>query len=450
VTPDDLLAVGDRIVDRARPGEGVEAVVTWSRDTEVRAYEGEVEQFTSATTAGVGVRVVTDARVGFAYVGSLDDDAVLEALDEARDNAAFSSPDPYAGLADPDGVAPAALELHDERLRGASADDRIALAVELERQVRAGDPRIAGIEGADYSDSESFAAVVSTTGIRVAEGETSCALSVYSIAEDGDDVSTGFGFSVGRHPGELDLSTAAADAVERAVRMLGAKAAPTERLTVILDPWVTAQFLSIVAEAFSGDSVLKGRSIFAGRDGEPVASELVTLIDDPTDPRAWGACATDGEGIATRRTTLIDRGAATGFLHDSRTARALGVATTGSAVRRGFSSTPTPGAQAVGILPGSMSRAELHRLVGDGLVIQEVAGMHSGVNPVSGDFSTGVEGLRLRNGVTAEPVREVTIASTLQRMLGNVVAVADDIEFFPFDSSGVSLAVADVTLSGAT
>jgi PmbA protein len=450
VTPDDLLAVGDRVVDRARPGEAVEAVVAWSRDTELRAYEGEVEQFTGASSAGVGVRVVTDGRLGFAYVGSLDDDAVLEALEEARDNATYTSVDPFAGLAEPDGVPPVALDLHDERLRATSAQDRIAIALELERQVRAGDPRIANIEGADYSDSESFAAVVSTTGIRVVEGETTCALSVYSIAEDGDDVSTGFGFSVGRHPGELDVAAAAADAVDRAVRMLGAKAAPSERLTVVLDPWVTAQFLSIVAEPFSGDSVLKGRSMFAGREGELVASELVTLIDDPTDPRAWGACATDGEGISTRPTTLIDHGSAVGFLHDSRTGRALGAATTGSAVRRGFSSTPTPGAQAVGLVPGSMSRADLHRLVGDGLVIQEVSGLHSGVNPVSGDFSAGVEGLRLRNGETAEPVREVTIASTLQRMLGNVVAVGDDIEFFPFESSGLSIAVADVTLSGAT
>ncbi|HKY16669.1 MAG TPA: TldD/PmbA family protein [Microthrixaceae bacterium] len=450
MTPDELLAIGDRVVAGARRGEGVEVVVTWSRDTEIRAYEGAVEQFTSATSAGVGIRVVADQRQGFAYAGTLDPAAVDQAFEDARDNAAFSSVDQYAGLAQPDGVAAVDLALHDERLAATSTDDRIAMAIAFEELVRTGDPRIVGIDGgADYSDTDALSAIVSTNGIRTAAAETGCALSVYSIAEADGDVSTGFGFSVGRHPGELDMERAAADAVQRAVRMLGARPAASERLTVILDPWVTAQFLSIVAEAFSADSVLKGRSLFAGRQGELVASELVTLVDDPTDRLAWGASPTDGEGIATRRTNLIDAGVASGFLYDSYTARAMGGATTGSAVRHGFMSTPSAGAQAVSLVSGEVSRDELLATVGDAVLVQEVAGMHSGVNPVSGDFSTGIEGLRLRGGEAAEPIREVTIASTLLRMLGDVVAVGSDLEYFPFDAAGVSLAIADVTLSGA-
>ena len=213
---------------------------------------------------------------------------------------------------------------------------------------------------------------------------------------------------------------------------------------------MTAQLLGIVAEAFSADAVLKGRSLFAGRLGESIASPLVTLIDDPTDPAGWGATETDGEGVATRRTTLITDGVATGFLYDGYTARALGApGTTGSAVRYGFKSTPGPGAQAVGIVPGTRTAEEIWAEVGDGIVIQEVSGLHSGVNPVSGDFSTGAEGVRIRGGQPAESIREVTIASTLQRMLADVVAVGGDLQHFPMDSSGVSLAIADVTLSGA-
>jgi len=230
--------------------------------------------------------------------------------------------------------------------------------------------------------------------------------------------------------------------------MLGAKPARSERLTIVLDPWVTAQFLGLVAGVFSADAVLKGRSLFAGRLGEQVASPLVTLVDDPTDPRMWGAGPTDGEGLATRPVTLIDGGVASGFLYDAYTARALGAASTGSAVRYGFKSTPAPGPQAVSLQPGAASAEQIWAQVGDGIVIQEVSGMHSGVNPVSGDFSTGAEGVRLRGGEPAEAVREVTIASTLQRMLSDVVAVGGDVELFPMDAAGVSLAIAEVTLSG--
>jgi PmbA protein len=234
----------------------------------------------------------------------------------------------------------------------------------------------------------------------------------------------------------------------RAVRMLGAKPARSERLTIVLDPWVTAQLLGIVAGVFAADAVLKGRSLFAGRLGEQVASPLVTLLDDPTDPAAWGATETDGEGLATRPVTLIDAGTASAYLYDTYTARAMGAVSTASAVRYGFKTTPSPGPQAVRLVPGTKSAEEIWAQVGDGLVIQEVSGMHSGVNPVSGDFSTGAEGVRIRGGEPAESVREVTIASTLQRMLSEVVAVGGDLEQFPMDAAGVSLAIADVTLSG--
>jgi PmbA protein len=448
VRAETLLDLGDRVVGAARDGEDVEVVVTWSQDTEVRAYDGEIESFTSASSAGVGVRVVNGGRVGFAWAGTLEEPAVLDALASARDNASFATIDPHAGLARPDGVTAVDLDLFDEALASTSTETKLALALELESAIRAADPRIVGVESADYGDQLAITAVVSTAGIRVVSAETSCALSTYVLASDGEEVTTGFGFSVGRRPDQLDLPRCVEEAVARAVRMLGARPAPTERVTVVLDPWVTAQFLGVVAETFSAEEVLKGRSPFAERVGESVASPLVTLVDDPTDPRSWGATSFDGEGLATRPTRLIDEGVARGFLHDSYTGRALGAASTGSAVRYGYRSTPSPGAQAVTLVPGTLTAEQIWAQVSDGILIQEVSGLHSGVNPVSGDFSTGVEGVRLRAGEPAEPVREVTIASTLQRMLANVCAVGSDLEFFPLEAAGVSLAIADVTLSG--
>jgi PmbA protein len=135
------------------------------------------------------------------------------------------------------------------------------------------------------------------------------------------------------------------------------------------------------------------------------------------------------------------------FVHNAYTARRMGTVTTGSAVR-GYSSTPGVGVQALSLRPGTQRREDLIASIDDGVLVQGVSGLHSGVNPVSGDFSTGADGLRIRNGALAEPVREFTIASTLQRMLQDVVAVGDDLEWLPMNAAGVTLVVADVTMSG--
>ena len=446
---DELLAIGDRIVGWAADGEQVEAVVVHSRDTEIRAYEGDVEQLSSAETRGVGVRVVCDHRVGFAYAGSLDDDVLADTLAEARDNAGFATPDEYAGLAEPDGVPIAELDLYRASLVDVPTDRKVELAIELERIARGADPRISGVESADYADSIAAAAVVTTTGIRAAARETGAYVVASVLASDGDETQTGFGFSVGRHPDELDLDVAARDAAQRATRMLGAKKPPSERLTVVLDPYVAAQFLGIIGTTLSAEAVLKGRSPFADRVGDEIAAAAITFVDDPTNVLAFSATQTDGEGLATRRNALITDGVLQGFLHNSYTARRMGAVSTGSAVRGGFKSTPSAGARALSLAPGTKSPDELFAAVGNGILVQSVAGLHSGVNPVSGDFSTGAEGLRIRDGVLGEPVREFTIASTLQRMLLDVVAVGNDVEWLPMRAAGVTIVVDDVTVSGS-
>ena len=164
---------------------------------------------------------------------------------------------------------------------------------------------------------------------------------------------------------------------------------------------------------------------------------------------AFTASAVDGEGLATRKIPLIVDGELQSFLHNAYSGRRAGAPSTGSAVRGGFKSGPGVGAHALALTPGDRSPEELIAQIDNGFLVQGVAGLHSGVNPVSGDFSTGAEGLRIRSGELAEPIREVTIASTLQRLLQDIVAIGDDLEWLPMSAAGVSLVVADVTMSGA-
>ena len=269
------------------------------------------------------------------------------------------------------------------------------------------------VEAADYGDTLVEAAVANSLGVSASGRRTACSLSSSAIAGEGDGTQTGFGFDIGRTVSDLDLEAVATEAVERAVRLLGAAPIPTARLPVILSPHVTASFVGILGMPLSGDSLSKGRSFFANRVGEEVAASLVTLVDDPTDAGAYAASAYDGEGVPTRRNVLVEGGRLLRFAHNIETARRVGggARTTGSAVR-GYMSPPGVGFRNLHLEPGDLSLEALMAKAGDALFVQSVSGLHSGVNPISADFSAGVTGLRVRGGQWAEPVREVTVAST--------------------------------------
>lgn len=444
----ELQAIVDRVVAAARPGEQIEAFVSRDRETDIRVYQGEVEHFVSAQSEGIGIRVISAGRTGFAYAGALDETAVAEVLADARDNLAFGGVDEWAGLAEPDGVEVVAQELWNETLAGYDTARKIELAKELERLTLATDSRLR-IDDANYADVAAEYAVATTTGIRRATRENGCYVSVSTLADDGDETQTGFGFSVGRSPDEFDLAKAAREAADRATRLLGATKPTSRRLTVVLDPFVTAQFLGIIGGTLNGEAVIKGRSLFKDRLGEEVANPILTLVDDPTNHLAYTATELDGEGLAARRNVLIDQGVLRSFVHSSYSARRAGTRSTGNAVRGGFKGTPGVGCLALQLTPGTKSQAELIAGIDDGVLVQSVSGMHSGVNPISGDFSTGAEGMLISNGALGAPVREFTIASTLQKMLQDVVEVGGDLDWLPMRAAGLSLVIGDMTMSGA-
>ncbi len=444
---DDLLALAERLVESAQPGEAIEVAVGRGRRTTVRVHGGDVESFTSATSHGLGVRVIVDGREGFAHAGSHHPDVLVDTLAEARDNAAFATPDEHAGLVEPDGVEAVAIDhWHPEVLDYADAD-KISRTIELERRVLAGDPRMRSVRTAAWSDSASEFALASTAGLALSTRGTSCSMSVGAIAADGDDTATGSSGDAARNPDELDDDRVVAEAVERATELLGGRPVPSQRITLLLEPRLAATLLGIVAGTLTGDVVLKGRSPFADRVGESIASPLITLVDDPTDTRSLAADSHDGEGLATRRNVLIDKGVLGGFLYDGLTGRRAGRASTASAVR-GSRSQPSPGVQVMIAEPGAGTHDELLAGIELGFALRTMNGLHSGVNPVSGDFSVGAEGRMIRGGALAEPVREVTIAGSLQRMLLDVVAVGADLTWLPGGTGMTSLVLADVSLGG--
>ncbi len=447
----ELIDIARRIAAAARDGEDVEAYVVRSRDTDVEVYGGEVESLTTAGVEGVGVRVVSGKRQGLAWAGSLDPDVVDETLRDARDNAEFGEPDEFVGVASPadvDGVRPPALDLWREELFSLPTEEKVRFALDLERATKACDARVRNVESASYGDGSSEVALANSLGVEAVARRTTCAASSVAIADDGSGVQTAYGFAAGRAPADLDLDSIARDAATRACRLLGARPLTGRRLPVILDPLVTRSFLGVLSSAFNGETMLKGRSLFAGRVGDAVAAPSVVIVDDPTDARALGASPFDGDGVPTRSNVLVDHGVLRGFLHNVYTGRRSGEGTTASATR-GFASTPGVGVRALRLEPGKKDPDAIMRAAGDAFYVQSVSGLHSGTNPISGDFSVGADGLMVRGGEFAEPVREVTIASTLQRMLLDIVEIGADLVFLPGAVAGVTLLIGEMTLSGA-
>jgi PmbA protein len=446
----ELLEIARRVAGAAEAGEQVEAYVVRSRETEVEVFGGEVESLTTAVIEGIGVRVVADHRQGYAWAGSLEASVVDEALRDARDNASFGEPDEWyalAGPADVNGATAVSLDLWREELAAVPTEEKVRIALDLDHATRAADPRIRNVESSSYGDSLTEAALANSLGVEASQRRSTCGASSSAIADDGTGPQTGYGYVAGRTLADLDLESVPRDAATRACRLLGARPIPGRRIPVILDPLVTRSVLGVLASAFNGESVLKGRSLFAGRAGEQIGAVRVTVLDDPTDPRALGAATHDSEGVPTRPTALIDAGVLRGFLQNVYTGRRSGAGTTGSAVR-GYTSTPGVGVRALRLEPGDRTPEQIMASVPEALYVQSVSGLHSGTNPISGDFSVGAEGLMVRGGAFAEPVREVTIASTLQRMLLDIAEIGADLTFLPGSVAGVTVLLSEMTLSG--
>jgi len=299
-----------------------------------------------------------------------------------------------------------------------------------------------------YSDQSVTRSVVSTSGIDATSHSGRAALSTSVLIDDIDDgTRTGFAAVTGFGPSDLDPDEVATVAVRRGLELLGAVPANSGRMPVVLPPRIAAALMGLVGSMLSGERVVKGRTPFGDRMGEAIASPLATLFDDPTDQRSVAVSSVDGEGLACRRVPLIESGNLVGFLHDSRSARGLGTPGTGSAVRSARVA-PTPGYRSLHMVGGTQGLHELISGIDDGLLVLSLQGLHSGVNQVSGDFSAGVEGIRIRNGALAEPVKEATLAGSIPRMVLDIVAVGSDLEYLPGGSVIPSLVIEGMSIGG--
>lgn len=448
----ELSAVARRAVEAAT-GAGAsdaEAYVSREGGRQVRVHGGEVESLTAATQSGVGVRAWNGHRVGYAYGTDLSEAGVAGIAARAAEAAAVADED--ADAAPPQPAEFEALPgLSDPSVAEWETGRVAELALTVERTALESDPRLVGVEVAVYADSDEQVAIASSTGVAGEYEASSCYAYLQALAEGEGARETGLGFGLARGPRGLDPEAIGAEGAERALAMIGAGKPESRSCPVVLDETVAASFAGLIGGGLSAKAVQRGRSPFAGRLDEEVASDAFALHDDGRDPQGPASAPFDAEGVPRRRTALIEGGRLRSYLYDTYTANREGVSSTGSASRQGYRSLPSVSTSNLMVAPGSLSLEQLLAQAGEGVYVTDVAGLHSGVNPVTGVFSVGASGRMIRGGALAEPVREFTIAGELVAMLSAVSAAGEEARWVPFGGSVSTppLLVAAMAISGS-
>jgi PmbA protein len=436
----------------AAMASGADEADAWceeSSEREIRVYDGEVESLTDASSRGIGVRVFRGGRLGYAFGTDLSGDAVAALARQAGDAASVADPDENAGLPEQAGAAGVDGLLSPELERW-STERKVELALAVERAARA-HPEVTQVEQVVYADSGARAAICNSRNFTGAFELTSAWSYASAFAGEGADLMTGLGLGLGRDPSALDPEAIGREAAERAAALKGARQPESRRCPVVLDPFVAASFVGFIGGMLSADAVQRGRSLFAGREGDEIAASALRVADDGTLPDGLESSPFDGEGSPRRRTALIEEGRLRTFLFDCRTARKAGRETTASAARGSYRAPPSVGTSNLVIEAGEGSLGDLVQRAGDGLYVTDVAGLHSGVNPISGNFSVGATGRLIEGGELAAPVREITIASDLVTMLKSVLAVGSERRWVPFGGSvqAAPVLLAEMAVSGS-
>jgi PmbA protein len=426
-----------------------EAWAEESTSRRVRIYAGEVESLSDAGGRGIGVRAFVGARSGYAYGTDLSQQGVADLARAARAAAEIADEDEDGALPDDPGSSDVG-GLASPEFEGWSTERVVELALAVDSAARSR-PGVTQVENSVYSDARGSVALANSRGFAASYDATAAWAYSSAFAGEGADLMTGMGVGMGRDPGDLDPEAIGAEAGDRARALVGARQPESRRCPVVLDAFVAASFIGFVGAMLSADAVQRGRSLFAGREGDEVADPALRLTDDGTDPDGPSSAPFDGEGTPTGRTPLLEDGRLLGFLYDSRTARKAGRGTTGNARRGSYRTPPAVGTTNLVVEGGDLDLDGLVARAGDGLYVTEVAGLHSGVNPVSGTFSVGASGRLIENGELGRPVRELTIASDLVTMLKSVIAVGSETRWVPFGGSvkAPPLLVSEMAVSGS-
>jgi PmbA protein len=405
-----------------------EAYVENNRDFELRLRNGEVETVKQSTTKGIGLTVYKDKRLGFSYTSDLSPESLDEFTKKTVQLSDVADPKPWNGLPDYDrDKSQKDLDLWDPSIAEIKNSRKIDTVKKAEKIALSFDPKIKNSYGASFSDSESEILIVNSKGISRSSRTTSVGFGVSVIAGEGDSMQSGGWGTTKRHFKDLQsIEDVAKEAGKRAVEKLGAKPVKTQKVPVVFDRYASGSFWYGVLFALDGDSVYKKTTFLTDSLDKPIASQTITLIDDPTIPRHTGSTPFDGEGKITGKNVLVEQGILKMFLYDSITARKAGVKVPTITRRRGHKSMPYGNFLNVFLKNGSINREKIIEGIDEGLYVTGLRGI--GTDIPTGNYSVGASGFWIKGGEIAFPVDGITLGGNTKEILKNIELVADDLD----------------------
>jgi PmbA protein len=413
--------------------------------TKIESKDQQVESLSRAEDVGLSIRVIKENRSGFSYTTSLERFAIEKAVESAIEVARFMPEDPDLAFHEFSSSAYPNVDAFDQTGLNVTMGEKVAIAKKLEQICRQSDPRIKNIRSAALSENHYEVHMLDSHGGDLQHGGTLFSASISCKAEQDGDSQMGHDFSFSNYLDQLKISDVGVLAAQRATELLGAKEAPTMSCPAVLRNSVVASLIDFISSSFSAEQILKGRSMLAGKTGERLFSEHITLVDDGLLPGGYGTSPFDGEGVPCGKTILVDGGFIKGTLYDSYYAKKAGVHSTGNA-QRSIKSPPSIGLNNLYLQAGRKDFDKLLDGISNGILITQLMGVHT-ANPVTGDFSLGASGILIEIGKLTRPVRGFAVAGNVLGVFKKVTDVGNDLRFF--GSTGApSVRISEISVGG--
>jgi PmbA protein len=420
----DLLA-------KAKRGGATEAdiIIADGETFSVQVRLGAVDRLTKAREKHLGLRVFVGKRSASTSTSNFSADSLDQLVTETCILAKAVVEDQVSGLPAADQMAGEKpdLDLYDStRL---NTEQQIELAKRVEAAAMSTDERVTNSEGGDFDSSSGRVVLGNSHGFLGEYQSSSFSMSVSPIATDPDTgaMQRDSWYSVQRKFSKLDSpEEVGLEAARRTVRKLGAKKVATQRVPVIFDSETAGSLMGNLCSAVSGYSLYKGASFLAGQLEKPLAPDYVTVYDDGRVVGGLGSRPFDGEGLPTRKTTVVERGVLKSYLLDTYSGRKLGLPSTGNA-SRSVGENPSVGPTNFYLTPGTKTAQDIIKTVKQGLYVTDLIGF--GINMVTGDYSRGAAGFWIEGGELAYPVEEITIAGNLKEMFAGIEMIGSDLVF---------------------
>lgn len=413
----------------------------------ISVYKEEVEKYNLNNSAGLSFRGKLGDRIGYSYTEILDEDAIDMLVKKAKENVSAIENNDIQFIYEGDKEYKE-ISTYYEALENLAPDKLINIAINMEKEAKKYCDKVESFSGCAISYSSGKYGIINSKGLNLKNKSNLLTAYVVPIVKDGENMYDGCGYVVAKSLDEIDPAKIAKMGVDEALSKIGATSIPAGNYKVIINNEAMVSLLSTFAGIFSGDAVQKGLSLLKGKEGEIIASDIVNLVDDPHLKDGLASVAFDDEGVATVKTYLIQDGKLNTLLHNLKTANKAGVKSTGNGFKASYASPISVSPTNFYIEPGVNSLEEMTKKIDKGLIITDLAGLHSGANSITGDFSLAAKGFYIENGVKTHPVEQITVAGNFFTLLTDIEEIGNDLKF-PMSSVGSpSIMIKELSIAG--